>query len=127
MSHFTPLQTEIYDLDILKKTLNDLKFEFQENRNLSGKQGQMERVDIAIGEIGDYYFGFKRRKEGVTYEIRGPMEYLENKNVKRMVREVLQEYSYQKILHETQKRGFALIQEERLEAGSIKLVLRKVA
>lgn len=127
MSHFTTIKTEILDPEILKKTLFDLKFEFQENGKIPGYQGRMERVDIAVGEAGYSYFGFKRSEEKGNYEIRGLIEYLQKEKVKMMIKEVLQEYAYRKILQETRKRGFALIQEERLKAGTIKLVLRKVA
>ncbi len=126
MSHFTTIKTEIRDLDILKRTLADLKFKFQENGKIPGHQGRMENVDIAVGAEGYSCFGFKRSQERGSYEIRGLMEYLEDKKVKGMIREVLQEYAYRKILHETRKRGFSLIQEERVNPGSIKLVLRKV-
>lgn len=127
MSHFTTIKTEIRDPEILKRTLSDLNFEFKENGKIPGSQGRMEEVDIAVGLVGDYYFGFKRDKNNGNYEIRGLVEYLQNSNAKMMIKEVLQEYAYRKILHETRKRGFSLIREERLNTGAIKLVLRKVA
>lgn len=127
MSHFTTIKTEICDPDILKRTLLDLKFDSQENATIPGDQGRMERVDIAVGEAGYANFGFKKNMESGHYEIRGVKECLEHQKVKMMIQKVLQEYAYRKILHETRKRGFSLIQEERLKAGSIKLVLRKVA
>jgi len=127
MSHFTTIKTEIRDPDILKRTLSDLKFEFHENGKIPGHRGQMENVDIAVGAAGYSSFGFKKREGKDCYEIRGLVEYLQNREVSMMIKEVLQEYAYRKILHETRKRGFSLIQEERLNTGSIKLVLRKVA
>lgn len=127
MSHFTTIKTEIRDPDILKRTLSDLNFEFKENEKIPGYQGRMEEVDIAVGPAGYRYFGFKKSKKNGNYEIRGLVEYLQNREVSIMIKEVLQEYAYRKILHETRKRGFSLIQEERLKAGTIKLVLRKVA
>lgn len=127
MSHFTTIKTEIRDPEILKKTLSDLKFEFQENGKIPGHQGQKESLDIAVGAAGYSYFGFKRSQEKGSYEIRGLVEYLREEKVKMMIREILQEYAYRKILHETRKRGFNLIQEERLEGGTIKLVLKRVA
>ncbi len=127
MSHFTTIKTEIRDPEILKNTLSELHFEFKENVSIPGYQGRMEQVDIAVGKAGYAYFGFKKGKMKENYEVRGLMEYLEDKKVKGMIREVLQEYAYRKILHETRKRGFSLIQEERVNPGSIKLVLRKVA
>jgi len=127
MSHFTTIKTEIRDPDILKRTLSDLKFKFQENGKIPGHRGQTENVDIAVGAAGYSSFGFKKREGKECYEIRGLVEYLQNREVSIMIKEVLQEYAYRKILHETRKRGFSLIQEERLKAGIIKLVLRKVA
>jgi hypothetical protein len=127
MSHFTTIKTEIRDPEILKRTLSDLKLKFQENGKIPGHQGRTERVDIAVGAAGYSYFGFKKSQERGNYEIRGLVEYLRKDEVKMIIKEVLQEYAYRKILHEARKRGFALIQEERLNAGSVKLVLRKVA
>lgn len=127
MSHFTTIKTEIRDPDILKRTLSDLNFEFKENGKIPGYRGRMEEIDIAVGLAGDYYFGFKRNKKNGSYEIRGLVEYLQNSKVNMMIKEMLQEYAYRKVLQETRKRGFSLIQEERLSTGSIKLVLRKVA
>lgn len=127
MSHFTTIKTEIRDPEILKRTLSDLKFKFQENGKIPGHGGKTENVDIAIGPAGYTNFGFKRSLNRDVYEIRGLVEYLQNREVKMMIKEVLQEYAYRKILHETRKRGFSLIQEERLKAGSVKLILRKVA
>jgi len=127
MSHFTTIKTEIRDPEILKKTLSDLKFKFQENGKIPGHEGRMENVDIAVGAVGYPYFGFKRSRESGGYEIRGVVEYLRKDEVKMMIKEVLQEYAYRKILTETRKRGFSLIQEERLEGGTIKLVLKRVA
>lgn len=127
MSHFTTIKTEIRDLDILKRTLSDLKFKFQEEGMIPGYQGKIENVDIAVEVAGYSMFGFKKREGKDDYDIRGLLEYLQNKEVKRMINVVLQEYAYRKILQETRKRGFSLIQEERLKTGSIKLVLKKVA
>ena len=58
---------------------------------------------------------------------RGMIEVLNHQGVKERINLIRAEYAYRKIIHETRKRGFGLIQEERLKTGTIKLVLRKVA
>jgi hypothetical protein len=127
MSHFTTIKTEILDPEILKKTLSDLKFEFQENGKIPGHQGRIENVDIAVKVFGSSCLGFNKRSGEENYEIRGISEVLNQKEVKERINLIRSEYAYRKIIYETRKRGFSLVQEERLKTGTIKLVLRKVA
>ena len=127
MSHFTTIKTEILDPEILKKTLSELKFDFQENGKISGYQGRVENADIVVKISGSWYLGFNKMSGEENYEIRGTSEVLNQKEVKESINLIRSEYAYRKIIHETRKRGFNLVQEERLKAGAIKLVLRKVA
>ena len=115
------------DPEILKKTLSDLKFEFQENRKIPGHQGRIESADIVVKVFGSLHLGFNKRPGEENYEIRGTSEILNQKEVKESINLIRSEYAYRKIIHETRKRGFSLVQEERLKTGTIKLVLRKVA
>ncbi len=127
MSHFTTIKTEILDPEILKRTLADLKFEFQENGKILGYQGRIENVDIAVKMFGSSCLGFNKRTGEENYEIRGTIEVLNQKRVKQMINLIRAEYAYRKIVKESTKRGYGLVQEERLKSGTIKLVLRKVA
>ena len=127
MSHFTTIKTEILDPEILKRTLSELKFDFQENGKIPGHQGRIENVDIVVKIFGSSYLGFNKRSGEENYEIRGTIEVLNQKEVKESINLIRGEYAYRKIVHESRKRGFSLVQEERLKAGTIKLVLRKVA
>lgn len=127
MSHFTTIKTEILDPEILKRTLSDLKFEFQENGKIPGHQGQMENTDIVVKIFGRSCLGFNKRPGEENYEIRGISEVLNQKEVKESINLIRSEYAYRKIIYETRRRGFNLVQEERSKTGTIKLVLRKVA
>src|SRR4030042_5729763 len=127
MSHFTTIKTEILDPEILKRTLSELKFEFQENGKILEYQGRIENVDIAVKMFGSSCLGFNKRSEEENYEIRGTSEILNQKEVKEIINLIRSEYAYRKIVHESRKRGFSLVQEERLKTGTIKMVLRKVS
>ena len=127
MSHFTTIKTEILDPEILKETLSDLKFEFRENGQIPGHQGRIENVDIAVKIFGSSCLGFNKRSEEENYEIKGTSEFLNQREVKESINRIRSEYARRKIIHETRKRGFSLVQEERSKTGAIKLVLRKVA
>ena len=125
MSHFTTIRTEIYDLDILTQTLRDLKLNFKNGGSIVGPQSL--DVDIAVSMDRHYCFGFKRDHEKRAYEIKTSEEFTRKGKFKETIDRILNGYAYRKVLHETRRRGFALVQEERVDSGTIKLVLRKVA
>ena len=124
MSHFTTIKTEIYDLDILIQTLRDLNLSFTKGGSIPGPQ-RLD-VDIAVSMDCRSCFGFKRNQEKKAYEIIASEELARQGKVKETMSRVLNGYAYRKVLHETRRRGFALVQEERIDAETTKLVLRKV-
>jgi hypothetical protein len=126
MSHFTTIKTEIYDLDVLKQTLSELRLEFEENVKRQAGLNQKE-VGLAVHFDPILCIGFKRNPGTKAYEIRAEKEVLQKESVKKAVERIRQEYAYRKVLQGARARGFALTQEERLKTGAIKLTLRKVA
>ena len=126
MSHFTTIKTEIYDLDILKQTLSDLRHEFGVGMKIRGFQGE-RAVDLAVRFGSRFCIGFKKDPKTYFYEVYGEDELLRLGEVQRRINQIRQEYAYRKILRVVRSRGFALAQEERLQTGIIKLTLRKVA
>ena len=127
MSHFTTIKTEIYDLKILKQTLSNLRIGFEEKGKIQGFEGQREVVDIAVKLDGQFQIGFKYNQQKGCYELRGLKEFVHQAETRQIIDRIRQEYAYRKVLAETRKRGFSLIQEERVKPGIIKLVLKKVA
>ena len=59
--------------------------------------------------------------------ITAAVEIPDREKTRRFIQMIQQEYAYRKVLHETRKRGFSLVQEERVKAGVIKPILKKVA
>jgi len=124
MSHFTTIKTEIYDPDILIQTLRDLNLSFKKGGSIPGPQRL--NVDIAVSINCHYCLGFSRNQGKKAYEIITDEEFARRESVKGTISRILNGYAYLKVLHETRRRGFALVQEERIDPGTIKLVLRKV-
>jgi hypothetical protein len=125
MSHFTTIKTEIYDLDILTQTLHDLGIDFKGSSEIEGP-GRMN-ADI-VASVGCHYcLGFRRNQEKRAYEIKISEDFARQEKIKETINTILTGYAYRKILYETRRRGFALVQEEKVNAGTVKLVLRKVA
>lgn len=124
--HF--LQTEILDLDILKRTISDLGFSMKENDWHIGHDGQMEHIDLSVRIAPQSDLLFKKGVPGKGYLIITAVgETPGREKIRRIIQMIQQEYAYRKVLHETRKRGFSLVQEERVKAGVIKLILKKVA
>lgn len=119
MSHITTIKTEIRDLQTLTQTLTLLGLEFSENGSNKGNTRGKEAWDLAIKLDGGFRFGFKKNIQKKCYEIRGLSEVLHDANTKKIINQIKQEYAYQKILFETRRRGFALVQEERVKPGMI--------
>ena len=127
MSHFTTVKTEILDLDVLKRTISDLGFSMKENDWHIGHDGQMEQIDLSVRIAPQSDLLFKKEVLGKGYVITAVGQTPEPVKSRRIIQMIQQEYAYRKVLHETRKRGFSLVQEERVKAGVIKLILKKVA
>lgn len=127
MSHFTTIKTEILDLNILKQTICDLGFTIQEGNNLTIRNGHILSVDFFVRIDSKSSIGFKEQSSGKGYSIIVTAETYHRKNNGRIIQMIQQEYAYRKVLHETRKRGFSLVEEQRVKAGVIKLILKKVA
>lgn len=126
MSHFTTIKTKLFDREILRKALSNLGQTFQENASIPRHHGGTESVDFAVRMDTHSPLGFKKSPETGCYEIRGSAELLPCWKFNTFLKHLFQEYAYQKVLQETRKRGFSLVQEEKLKTGALKLVLRKV-
>ena len=127
MSHFTTVKTEILDLEILKRTISDLGFNMKEGDWHIGHDGQMEQIDLSVQIAPQSDLLFKKGVPGKGYVITAVGETGGREKIRRMIQMIQQEYAYRKVLHETRKRGFSLIQEERVKAGVIKLILKRLA
>jgi len=127
MSHFTTIKTEILDLNILKQTISDLGFTMHEGDKLTARNGQIKSVDFFVRIDSKSCIGFKEQSPGKGYSIIASAETFYRDNNGRMIQMIQQEYAYRKVLHETRKRGFSLVEEQRVKAGVIKLILKKVA
>lgn len=124
MSHYTEIRnTQINDLPILVKTLQQIGYEFKMDQFITGHQGT-RKVDIAVKMYGDYLVGFKKNTSG-TYCVVSDWSHA-GISSREFVSRVKQAYNTEKILHEARLRGYALIQQKVVNGG-VRLVLRKIS
>ena len=125
MSHFSKIKTKLYDRNILKKSLSDLKLEWTEqNQQIVGYQKQTHDAEIIVKQSNNYDIGFKWN--GVEYElVTDLMFWSQDVSVDKFLNRVNQRYAYNSIIGVSEKEGFSFTQTETAEDGSIRLVLRR--
>ena len=125
MSHFTKIKTKLYNLNILKKSLSDLKLEWTaENQEVRGYKGQKQQAEIVIHQDNNYDLGFKWN--GNEYELVADlMFWAQPHSVDRFLNQVTQRYAYNSIIQVSEKQDFQFVQADNSQNGSIRLLLRR--
>lgn len=137
MSHFTTVRTKIRDAEALKAALAELGYPCEEGSNLPlyGYMGDLrpEKGDIVVRRqhIGPLSNDIGFRKVGDSYEMiiseydsetgRGKDVMM---RVEQVVARVRQQYAYEKVKGELQRRQWSVLSEETLPDQTIKVVVR---
>lgn len=131
MSHFTTINTKIADVDALKKALADLGYPVVEegyNLPLYGYQGDRrpQTADIVVRRkyISPWSNDLGFKKKGSTYEMI-ISEYDIDLLGQWFIDKLMQRYAYHKVLSEAKKHNWLKLKEEKMQDGTIKLVLTK--
>ncbi len=122
MSKFVRVQTALRDLTLIKRSLDDLKIGYQENAHYvhtwSGFKGEVpllithQRVQFGLRQDGD-----------ATYEVIGDDMHMST--IRKAMDGVQQRYAYHKVLDETAKAGFSLVEESVGRDQVIRLTVRR--
>lgn len=124
MSKFVKVKTELRDLTFIKQSLDELKLAYQENTKFvhtwSGFAGQVPLLVRA----NNVTFGL-RQAEDESYEVVG--DDMQMAQIRKTMQQVQQRYAYHKVLAETAKAGFALVDENVGRDKVIRLTVRRWA
>ena len=125
MSHFTKIKTKLYNLNILKKSLSDLKLEWTaENQEVRGYKGQKQQAEIVIHQDNNYDLGFKWN--GNEYELVADLMFWDQAySVDKFLNQIHQRYAFNLITQVGEKQALQLVETENQETGSIRVLLRK--
>ena len=122
MSKFVEIKTELRDLSLIKRSLDDLKIEYSEDaayvHQWSGKRVQTPLL------IKDNYatFGLRADAEGV-YEVVG--DDMQTRRINTTIQRVQQRYAYHRVLGETELAGFSLVEETVGADNVIRMTVRR--
>ena len=118
MSKFVKIRTELRDLTMIKRALDDLKLNYQENANYRHEwSGASHTAELVVTAGMFTSFGLRRNDEGV-YEILGDNMGLSSQQ--ETLQQLNQRYAYHKA-------GFSLVEEATDRNKAIRLVVRRWA
>ena len=125
MSHFTKIKTKLYNLEILKKSLNDLSLETElEKKEIRGYNNQTHVAELVIRQSNNHDIGFAWN--GNEYElVTDLMFWKQSCSVDKFLNQVNQRYAYNSIVQMSEREGFQLAQSKNPQDGSVRLLLRK--
>ena len=125
MSHFSKIQTSLKDLDLLKKSLNDLSIYWEPELNqVRGYKDQTTFANIVIKQDNNYDIGFSWN--GFEYQLVADIQFWQQPwSIELFLDRVSQRYAYNSILESTSNQGFNTVNETVQEDGTIKLTLQK--
>jgi len=125
MSHFSKIQTSLKDLDLLKKSLNDLSIHWEPELNKGrGHKCQTTFANLVIKQANNYDIGFSWN--GVEYQVVADIQFWQQPwSIELFLDRVSQRYAYNSIIKSTYDQGFQTVNENVQEDGSIKLTLQK--
>ena len=124
MSHFSKIQTSLKDLDLLKKSLNDLSIHWEPELNkVRGHRDQTTFANLVIKQANNYDIGFSWN--GVEYQVVADIQFWQQPwSVDLFLDRVSQRYAYNSIIKSTYDQGFQTVNENVQEDGSIKITLQ---
>lgn len=124
MSKFVRIQTELRELALIKRALDDLTLSYQENQRYthvwSGFTGQVPLVVQAKGAK----FAFRATEEGVYEAIGDDMQMAA---VRTNLNAIQQRYAYHKVVDEVAAAGFTLVEEQTGRDRVIRMTVRRWA
>ena len=125
MSHFSKIQTSLKDLDLLKRSLNDLSIQWEPELNrVRGYRDQTTFANLVIKQNNNYDIGFSWN--GFEYQLVADIQFWQQPwSIELFLDRVSQRYAYNSILESTSNQGFQTVNETVREDGSIKLTLQK--
>lgn len=121
MSKFVQIKTELRDLTLIKRALDDLQISYQESaRYVHPYSRKTSPVPVLVQQRG-VAFGL-REQEG-AYEIIG--DDMQMAQIRTIMQPVQQRYAYHKVLAETAKVGFSLVEENVGKDQVIRLTVQR--
>ena len=124
MSKFVKVKTELRELGLIKQALDDLKISYQENAQYVHTWSRFAGTVPLLVKTKQATFGL-RPNEDNSYEVIG--DDMQMAQIRSTVGQVQQRYAYHKVLAESARAGFELVEEKTGRNQVIRLTVRRWA
>lgn len=122
MSKFVQVKTQLRDLVMVKRALDDLKLSYSEDATYRHRwSGGSYAVPLLVQD-GSLRFGLRQCEDG-SYEAVG--DDMQMSRIKPAVERITQRYAYQMVLAETSEAGFELVEQSVGQDNVIRLTVRR--
>ena len=125
MSHFKRIKTEISNLYILKMTLKELGYNYNHGKQyIQDLNGNSQLVDLVAEDKNNNSFGFSWN--GQEYSIIADLQmWNKSSSFDYFLDNIIQQYALQSIAYTSVKEGFNQLSQEKLDDGSIKVIVER--
>ncbi|MCK5219165.1 DUF1257 domain-containing protein [bacterium] len=130
----TEVKTQIKDLVCLKNTLQEQGYAFEEATveqkvYARGWNNGKQAADLVIRTGSPYDVGLKLQSDGQYGFVADwwAIETYTGMNQQQWMRNILQTYSYNKVMAEVKKKGFQIVDQEQNEDKTMKVMVRRWA
>lgn len=122
MSHFTTIQVQIKNGNILQEVLQELGYQVECNTYVRGYEGDRTTAEYVIRQNNGYDLGF--RLNGENYEV--VADFWGTKiNQKDFVNSVTQKYAHKNLIATLHAENFNIESEEILTDGTVRVLVGK--
>ena len=122
MSKFVKVRTELRDLALIKRALDDLKLAYAENERFTHIwSGYSQQAPLVVKQKGAT-FALRTNDEG-AYEAVG--DDMQMAQIRSTLQGVQQRYAYYKVLSEVEQAGFTLVEERTGKDHVIRMTVRR--
>ncbi|MBP7964544.1 MAG: DUF1257 domain-containing protein [Caldilineaceae bacterium] len=122
MSKFVKVSTELRDLNLIKRSLDDLKLTYREDARYTHIwSGSVNQVPVLV-ESPKANFGLRQTETGI-YEAVG--DDMQMRAIRSTLDQVQQRYAYHKVVAETALAGFDLVEESVGRDNVIRMTVRR--
>lgn len=122
MSKFVKVQTQLRDLNLIKRALEDLALDYREETQYIHRwSGHREDVPILV-QTDSLTFGLRAGDEG-AYEVVGDDMHMRHINAS--LARIQQRYAYHSVVAATSEAGFDLVEEQVGSDQVIRMTVRR--
>ena len=122
MSKFVKVRTELRNVELVKRALDDLRLVYEENARYHHLFSGSSEVAALVVRAPEGVFGLKPDAQGALVIMGDSMQLA---GVRQTLQQIQQRYAYHMVVQETARAGFAVVEEQTGRDQVIRMTVRR--